>query len=218
MNKLWYLALVLLLGVASCKKKTQEPIDLGCNYFPNEERFYVIYNVDSISYQVQIDTFHFQYKELLAAQYTDAEGEAAMRIERYKRNHSTEPWVQCGNWTQKRTPTTAERVEDNVRYINLIFPLEAGKTWKGNAYNTLGDWDYSIEYLAQPANLGLLSYDKTLKVVQRNNVNLVDKEIAYEIFAESAGLVYRKWTDLNVQPDHTTGFDVTWRAVATGTE
>jgi hypothetical protein len=210
---------MLLVLLASCKKeKNNEVIDLGYTYFPNTERSYIIYKVDSIHYGSSIETYSFQVKELLASTFYDNEGDLAMKVERYQRSTSGSPWVLKNVWSQKITTSTAERVESNVRFIEMSFPLSTGKTWKGNAYNQLGSWDYHVAYYDQLVNLSAMANATTMRIDKRNNVNLVDDEVAYDIYAREVGLVYRKWQDLNHQDGYTTGVDVTYKMLARGTQ
>ena len=66
-----------------------------------------------------------------------------MEVKRYYRPAANMPWILGDVWTQKRTTNTAERVEENVRFIKMEFPVKDGGTWQGNAYNMLGDWEWT---------------------------------------------------------------------------
>ena len=129
--------MMLLLTLACKKEKKAEAVDLGYTYFPTEIGQYVIYQVDSISYNdffnpVKIDTTHFQLKELVQSHFTDNEGRESDRLERYVRKNDSLPWVLRDVWYQTRTSTKAEKVEENVRFVKLIFPVEVNQKWNGN--------------------------------------------------------------------------------------
>ena len=213
-----FLSALVLVVFEGCKKTESQPIDLGYDYFPNKERSYIIYQIDSTVYGLEELHYHFQLKELLAEAFVDEQGDEAMRVERYTRANGASAWNKIGELVQKRTTTTAERVEGNNRFIKLAFPFRSGKTWKGNAYNTLGDWNYRTDNFDVPADLGVLEFPKTSKVTARENINLVQNQVSYEIYARNTGLIFRKYTDLNIQTQQTTGIDVTWKAIAIGTE
>jgi hypothetical protein len=205
-----------MVFLLSCKKEEVQELDLGYDYFPNTVGSYIIYKVDSTHYGIEEEQVIFQRKEQYAYQFIDASGEEAIAVERYKRPGTGSPWVLEDVWVQKRTPTKAERVEENNRFIRMVFPVEEGKTWNGNAYNTLSEWDYTYEDIDQPADIGILEFSKTLKVNQRYNVNLVDQEVAYELYARNVGLIYRRFTDLNTQQGEVSGVQVITTAVAYG--
>jgi len=108
-------------------------------------------------------------------------------------------------------------LEENQRFVRLIFPVNEGKSWNGNAYNTSEPWNYNYTNVDEPYSLDLLSFSKTLTVNQRNNINLVDQEIAYEVYAYGVGMVYKQLTDLEYQNFQVTGVEVEMKAIGYGT-
>jgi hypothetical protein len=138
-------------------------------------------------------------------------------VERYKKNNLQDTFQLTDVWVQKRTTTSAERYEENQRFVRLIFPVNEGESWNGNAYNTLEPWNYTYTNVGEPYSLDLLSFSKTLTVNQRNNVNLVNQEIAYEVYAYGIGMVYKQLTDLEYQNFQVTGVEVEMKAIGYGT-
>jgi len=206
------IAVVLLF---SCRKEQDlSTIDLGYSYFPNKVGSYIIYEVDSTYYGITDTTFHYQIKEELTEQFTDETNQSAMRIHRFHRVSNGHPWVLIDVWTQKRTTNTAEKVVENIRYINLEFPIKEGNAWNGNAMNNFPVQEYKSVQVNQYYDVGILQFEKTLKVQQKNNVNLVDNQNFFEIYASGVGLVYRQATDLNTQGSQTSGYDVQYRAIS----
>ncbi len=209
-----------MLMLFSCKKETQDlsGIELGYDYFPNKIGSYVIYEVDSTFYGITEETWSYQIKEEIFEEFMDGEGQQAYKVRRFLRHFGNQPWVLVDTWVQKRTTTSAEKVEENIRFIKLEFPVAEGGTWSGNAYNTLGDWEYNYENVDQPADIGELEFDRALKVNQRYNVNLVEQQIAYEIYAYGIGLVYKQFTDVVYQGGDPSGIDVRYKAIAYSNE
>jgi hypothetical protein len=195
----------------ACKKNEPDvsAIDLGYEYFPNISGKYIEYEVDSIHYSAENDTTHFFLREEYAEDFVDGEGQAAVRIERYKRTSADEPWILKDVWSQKRTTTTAERIEENQRFVRLVFPVSPDATWDGNAYNSMDTWEYEYQEITEPFEYEGLTFPNTLKVQQRNNINLVDQEEAYEYYAKGIGLVHKRLMDLNFQDQQITGVDMT---------
>lgn len=228
------IALLVVSLMLSCKKDTELPPDVGYNYFPDLVGKYVIYEVDSISQNDSLqkkDTLHYLLKEVIESIITDNEGRPSMRIERYVKYHdslvpySQLPWTLKDVWMATRTSTTAEKVEENVRYLKLVFPLEKGKDWNGNVYNTKPEWEYEVTEYDKPKILGNLSFDSTLTVeqVNRNILNLTEYSI--ETYARNVGLIYKEMIILNKQPqdtgdyppfDDTSGYYYTARAIEFG--
>jgi hypothetical protein len=197
-----------VLVIASCKKKEDiTPIDLGYDYFPNEVGKFIEYEVDSTHYGITEQDFHFYVREERLEDYVDGEGQVAVRIERFKKTNLGDQWVLSDVWVQKRTSTTAERLEENRRFVRLAFPVNIDQKWDGNAYNDLDEWEHSYESIGVSKSFGALPFSKTLTVNQRHNVNLVDQEIAEEVYAFGVGLVYKKFIDLNFQNFEVTGVE-----------
>lgn len=210
--------LAMSLLITSCKKKEvdYEAIDLGYDYFPNVVGSYIIYEIDSTYYGIQEEIFNYQIKEVLSDTYLDDAGEPVVKVDRYRRNFNAQPWILSNTWVQKRTGTTAERIENNRRYIKLEFPIEEGGTWHGNAYNNLPDWISTYKNVDKPIDIGLLEFGQSLMVEQRNVVNLVDQEIFYEVFAKGIGMILKRNTDVNVQGGVASGYDVRYTAIGFG--
>jgi len=74
--------------------------------------------------------------------------------------------------------------------------------------------EYKSVQVNQYYDVGILQFEKTLKVQQKNNVNLVDNQNFFEIYASGVGMVYRQATDLNTQGSQTSGYDVQYRAIS----
>lgn len=212
--------LVLTLLFSSCRKNEVdfEAIDLGYDYFPNMVGSYIIYEIDSTYYGIQEQNFNYQIKEVLSEGFMDDAGEPAVRVDRYRRNFNSQPWVLANSWVQKRTGTTAERVENNQRYIKLEFPIEEGGTWYANAYNNQQPWVSTYKNVNRAIDIGLLEFDQSLTVEQRNVVNLVDQEIFYEVYAKGIGMILKRNTDVNVQAGVASGYDVRYTAIGFGQE
>lgn len=202
--------LAAILLVSSCKKDEEEVIDIGYLYFPNQAGTYVEYEVDSVHYGITVDTSHFYLREELVEEFIDGENQPAMRVERFKRNTTTDPWVLTDVWSQKRTTTTGERVEENQRFVRMVFPVEEGKAWNGNAYNDQEDWQYQFGPIDVPYSIAGYDFTRSVRVKQRNNVNLVDQEIAEEVYVRGVGMVYKRFTDINFQNFEITGVDAEW--------
>lgn len=208
---------LVIITFSACKKETDlESIDLGYDYFPNAIGSFIEYEVDSIHYGIEVDTTHYWLMELVAEDFFDNEGNLAMKLERYKKFAVDGDYQLTDVWVQKRTSTTAERVEENVRYVRMIFPMEEGKSWDGNAYNPIDSWNYTFTNVSEPHENGALIFSNTVRVDQRYNVNLIDQEIAWEVYARNIGLVHKKLTDLNYQDFTVTGVDMEMWAINYG--
>lgn len=210
-SRIGFLALFgAVILIFSCKKDEEQIIDIGYDYFPNQVGTFIEYEVDSVHYGITVDTSHFFLREELVEQFIDGENQSAMRVERFKRTTEDDPWVLVDIWVQKRTTTTAERVEENQRYVRLVFPVQQGKTWDGNAQNNFETWQHSYGAMDQPYSIAGINFTGSITIQQRNNVNLVDQEISTETYVRGVGLVHRRLTDLNFQFFEISGVDLEW--------
>jgi hypothetical protein len=191
----------------SCTKKKIPGDDslLGLDYYPTTSQKFVIYDVDSTVFtDLPKDTLNFKYriKEKLADSFTDNQGQQAIRLERYIKKYNSLkpydsiPWSVKEVWMVNATQKNVQVVEGNIRYTKLIFPVEAKAGWNGNAHNTVGEWNYSYEYIDNTETINGNSLDKVLKVNQRDYRTLISYQGYSEKYAKGIGLVYREIKDL----------------------
>jgi hypothetical protein len=186
----------MLLPLSSCKKDAPVTNFSGHSYFPLHLGHTVIYQVDSIVKSEfnlgQIDTFRFQIKEVVESFFTDMEGRLTARLERYKRNHPSEPWVIHKVWTANLLSNRAEKKEDNITYIKLVFPPRLNLRWNGNAFNELGEQDYVITSVHAPEVVNTIAFDSVLTVLQADEDNIVYKKYEVEKYAAGTGMIYKE--------------------------
>ena len=195
----------IIVLILSCQKDQPIPkaINYGYNYFPNVVGHYVIYNVDSIirnTYHANADTeYKYQIKEEIDSIYQDGSGRPTQRIVRYRRFDTTKAWIIEKVWSANLTSADAERVEDNIRYVRLVFPVQLNVTWNGNAYNTIPDNDgssYQYTSVDQPFTIGNNTFDSTLIVIEDSTQNPIEHKFYMERYARNIGRIYRKYIDL----------------------
>mgnify|MGYP001577640639 CR=1 FL=1 len=168
--------------------------DLGYNYFPADIGVWVVYDVDSIVYNDftdSVETYNYQIKEIVESAFIDGEGRETRRLERYIRLTDTLPWSINDVWFANRTASRAEKVEENVRFIKLIFPVKNGALWNGNAANTLGNRDYQYVETNVSMAVGGILFDSVLTVLQRDEDLGIVKDYFLEKYAKNAGMVYK---------------------------
>lgn len=192
MNKIhrylyWPFCFFLLL---SCRDKKQE-LDFGYNYFPLTEGDYRIYDVNMSTYSSS-DTLteNFQIKELVSEKYT-INGEERYRIERYQRNSPSDSWPPMPDsvWSAIVTSSRAVRIENNTRFVKLVFPVENGKQWNGNVENNYGEESYQMRDAGKSFTVLSTTYPKTVSVLHNFDTSYVQRDYREEVFAENVGLI-----------------------------
>jgi hypothetical protein len=194
----------LIILSYSCKDDEVVTIDQShdYSYFPLEQGFWVEYNADSIVHltdddandvDTSITRYHFQIREEIDSSFMDGENQKAYCIKRYRRDSDTLPWEFMNVWTAKITPYSAQRVEDNIRYIRLHFPITADATWKGNAYNFYSsDEDYVYENLYEPGQYNNLTFDSTISVLQYDFLSHINRIYKKEIYGPRVGMLFKQ--------------------------
>jgi hypothetical protein len=200
---------------ASCSKDNSSTINgdpAGFRYFPIDTGHWVIYNYDSTALSPFGNVrYQYQLQEYIRSTFIDNTGQTAERIERYVKINDTTPWRIVNVWTANLHSNDAEKVEDNVRFIKLAFPVKLSATWNGNALNNIyPEWDYTYTAVDQPLTVGSLHFDSTLTVLQVNNFNLVQNQYGVEQYAKGVGLIYKEFKNdsINTQNGDITGFDL----------
>jgi hypothetical protein len=82
-------------------------------------------------------------------------------------------------------------VEGNMRFTKLIFPVEENVVWNGNANNTIGDWQYRIDYVDRSETINNKKLEKVLLVKQKDFRTLISYQFYSEKYARGVGLVQR---------------------------
>ena len=201
---------ILISLWVSCKKdNSNTEVNLGYTYFPVRVGEELIYDVDSVYHDPFFGTtsyVHYQIREVVDSVFNDNQGRPTMRIERYRNDSSASfpNWIIYNVWTANRTATTAERFENNIRYVKLIFPVQQGKTWDGNSMNVYDEQDYELTYAHQPEAINSLSFDSVAMVTQINDTayNILFPKYEFEKFATGVGLIhkYQRQLDYTVNP------------------
>ena len=201
----------------ACNKREVEDTrieDFGYDYFPLEVGRSWEYEVDSIIYDpavggTAVDSFRTFIREVVADTLLDNTGEALYRVERYYRRNDTLPWQAERVLTLSRDEQRATRVEDNLRFTKLVFPVRAGKFWDGNAFfdelrfvfvagesvQMFKGWQYRILEAGAPATVGSLEFEEVVTVQNADNRylnNFLELRLATEQYARGVGLVYRE--------------------------
>jgi hypothetical protein len=191
-----FILLFLVFLLVSCSKNTKEITRIQpISYYPLQIGNTYIYDVDSVvfdDFNNSIDTFKFQIQEMYSDTFRDNTGNLAYKIERRKRNilnnNSFQEWgIPQIWWVNLAKNQSIQRVENNLRYVNIVSPIENNFVWNGNVFNILPEWKF--RYIN--TNLPFENYDSTLTVIQREiPVNLVSNEYYEQKFAKNIGLIF----------------------------
>ena len=193
----------------------EDPINVttyGYDYYPLVNGDTRIYQVDSIQFDLDergiptFDSSRYFIKEALLERIENDLGESVYRLERYRAESLGEPWIVDGVLTMSRNDRQAFYREDNLRFINLVFPITEGVTWDGNAHiradmnvfvrgesiQMFSNWVYSIVSVGLPETIGGIIYPEVVTVQQADLENAIERRFSQEKYAKDIGLVYRE--------------------------
>lgn len=226
--------LILLSAIACVKTPVSDEVYMGYNYYPAEIGSYVIYQVDSVYHDQPNpeipgvhDTTHFFLKEYFESSFIDNAGRESIRMERYKCDSLGQPWMLSDVWVVTKTPEQVEKVEENVRYVRLAYPVSTGREWNGNILNSKPAWTYSYTNIGNALQVGDTTFSQTVVVEQRDVTNAVEVERASEVYAMDVGLIAKNFTDLDVRISYATnpiaknirlGTEYSWTYISHGYE
>lgn len=225
MKKILSIGFLLIIFV-SCKKHNPTSINYGYEYFPVELGHYKVFDVVDIFHDVALDPQHdtsiYQIKEVLFENLIDNEGDTIQRIKRFWRESDTAEWVIKDIWTQKRTATTAEVVDENDRYIKMIFAIAYERSWNGNALNNESALEYYYEDIYEPYSLNAFEFDSTVIVEKENFTSFIDYRRQYDVYARNIGRIKSIYKILEIDNfdtlDIQKGPEVTYTLVDYGIE
>ncbi len=191
--------LVLIGLLFGCKKSNNQAAKMYYTYFPTEINSWVEYEARSIIHVDALgsDTTYFYLKEIITEEFIDNQGRTTYRVERFEKDSLDQEYELKDVWYSNITQTTAEKVEENVRFTKMIFPVSENKTWDGNANNTIGKWSYQYDSLHLPRTYNSLDFDSTVLVSQIDNVNPFQRQQAYEVYANYVGLVRKSYINID---------------------
>lgn len=194
---------ILVIILSSCKNDNDSNgpvIDYG--YYPIDTGRFVVYDVQEIvidSAAGVYDTTNYQIKEVFESHFIDIENRLAVRIERYKRKDSLFGWEIKDVWYANRLTGSVQVVEENIRFVKIIFPVTLSETWDGNNYNTESTEEYEITGIDESWSINQLDFDSVLTVTQLLDSTLIYKYHKEEKYAKNIGLIYKIDLDINSQ-------------------
>jgi hypothetical protein len=200
--------LIVLLG--ACASREVLPQFTGKEYVPLAVGAYWEYSLTTTTIspvQGQVNTLE-EIRLEVTGQTKDG-GVDKYVIQRYSRPQGTTDYTAEETWSVEADEFRYIQQEGNVSFVRLQFPLTDGKTWNGNAYNTVTGTDdcgdgnftcdiYKVTDLGKPFELpGIFTYDDTASVIEQDeDDDIVGQDIRKSVYAKGIGLVYRERTYL----------------------
>jgi len=218
MLRFFLLTIVLATGVLlnSCKKQDRFTLVPPSDYYPLQVGKYITYDLDStvfVAFGKRDTVVKYQVQDRVDSQIVDNNGRPAFMIHRFIRKNATQLWSPNNTFMVVPTESSIEFVENNLRFIKLKSPITEGFTWHGNSYidsyslnsdlKYLADWEYTYDSVNVILNLGSVTVDSTVRVLQRDEFLGQDPKIpgtlygektySIEKYGKNIGLVFKEF-------------------------
>ncbi|HWJ92987.1 MAG TPA: hypothetical protein VNR87_17860 [Flavisolibacter sp.] len=217
------------LLLISCKKKTEDFTSPEMSeYLPLQTGKFITYRLDSLVFKnfgSVAETHSYQEKHVVDAIVPDGLGRPSYRIYRFTRDTAgTQPWVSSGTYYITPAKTTTEVIENNMRFVKLVYPIAEGHTWKGNEYlgdnpfkslysfendDDIEDWDYTYGNTDETIALNgqtiqhvmtVNGIDRSFNAPVTNTTGYGSLDFMQDKYAKGIGLVYQEFTMWDYQP------------------
>jgi len=229
-----YLSCIVLLCIVStgCKEEVQEltPEPLSDYLSPQPGKF-IIYKLDSTVFTQNgrtLEVHSYQEKVLVDQEITDNLGRPSFRIYRFLRDVAGQnPWVSAGSFLVTPGTTQTEIIEDNLRSVRMILPMNVGQTWKGNRFLPanpyasvfefsddnhihLEDWEFNYAAKGESLTLNGKTVNDVLTIEGPDisvNAGITDpasfgsRTLLLDKYAKNIGLVYQEYVMWEYQPN-----------------
>lgn len=209
------LFILLTFWSFGCSNSLESPIDpaiYGYEYFPLEVGKYRIYQVDSIQFDIGAgnlpirDSSTFYLREEVKELVQDFEEADVFRIERSRSDQPTGPWQIWDVVTASRSVNQAFYTENNIRLINLVFPLSKGIRWNGTSFindqiivfirgesvEMYKGWEFEVLEEGMSEQIGSVVYPEVATVQQSNSENIIERRYSVEKYAKGVGLIFQE--------------------------
>ncbi len=190
--------LIISIITASCNKTETTTTSDNYNYFPTDSGRWVKYSVTEINIDEDMnmrDTIKYQLLYTWGGVYSSGQNNKAHILNRFIKTNKQTKWQPINRWYAEITENKIIQTEDNIKYIKILYPLQIGKIWNGNAFNNTDStnvFEYTITDIDKLENINNTPYNEVLTISQRYFKSEVEKYLYEEKYAKNIGLVEKQ--------------------------
>jgi hypothetical protein len=208
-----YILPFLIIFICSCNKNNPLITDTPADYYPMHVGNYIIYRMDSLKYinvGSQDTLISYLAKEVVDDSITDNLGRLSYRVIRYLSDTTgTTGWTPSIAFMVTPLTGSVEVVENNLRYIKMVTPVQDGISWLGNAYiDTKSDtaivpymdgWNYTYSNTGMPFDVLAGTIPQAVIVNEANAVtglgdgSFTQTVFSEEVYGKNIGLIYKRF-------------------------
>ena len=229
---LCFLLLAGLVGFQACETMEDPfelPTDTSPEYFPLEIGRFWEYRVDSIIFNAsasqRIDTtFSGWVREVVVDTFLDLGQHPWYRIERFERSDTTLPWTISQVVAATIRDGQALRLENDLTFIKMLFPLKAFARWDGNQafdpatsiplpgglIEMFKGWEYQVLSVDMPDVVDGSNYQEVTTILNADKDFDYELRYAQEKYARGIGLIERELEILDTQDTLAVFLDLPW--------
>src|ERR1700676_4818833 len=209
----YYTLTILIFILCGCKKGNPLITDTPADYHPMHVGNYIIYRMDSLKFinvGSQDTLISYHAKEVVDDSITDNLGRPSYRVIRYLSDTTeTSEWVPSIAYLVTPLKGSVEVVENNLRYLKMVTPVQDGISWLGNAYiDTKSDtsvltymdgWNYTYANTGLPYDVLAGTIPHTVRVNEADftssssDGSFIKTVYSAEIYGKNIGLIYKRF-------------------------
>lgn len=200
---------VAALSLAGCQDKSVPGPATGTDYYPVAVGNFWRYAVADTTWSQATPTkasvataSTYQFRETITEVFSDAAGQPAYRLVRSKLVPPATTWRDDSVFVLSATPQSVILNRNNIRTVELIFPVREGRSWNFNAYNnnfndTIIAETRRYSRVGQPFAAGspAVTYPVTLTTTNTGTAaeSSLLRQLSYQqVFAKGVGPVFRR--------------------------
>lgn len=216
---LFTIGLALIGGLSSCDNEVEtiDASNFGYEFYPLKIGKTWVYASDSIIVYnggSRRDTFHSFIKEEVGDSFLDVSGDTIFNLHRYFKRKESDDWQRINTWTTSKDKNRVIRIEENIKFIKMIFPVSGGLRFDANAFV---DEDQKV----QVAGELLEPYDnwqprmeatdlefqykeakvKSLFINLVDDSSIIDRRKAHEFYGHGIGLLKKEMIIMDLDSD-----------------
>jgi hypothetical protein len=207
-----YLITFLGLLLFSCNKSNPLVTDTPANYYPMKTGNYIIYRMDSLKFinvGSRDTTISYLAKEVVEDSISDNLGRPSFRVVRYLSDtNGLSEWTPSIAFMVTPLSGSVEVVENNLRIIKMVTPVQDNISWLGNSYlDTKNDssltfmdgWNYTYINQGQPYDVLEGTIAQTVTVNEADETfstpdgSYIQNVLSQEIYGKDIGPIYKKF-------------------------
>ncbi|MBV9963636.1 MAG: hypothetical protein JO072_15440 [Parafilimonas sp.] len=223
-TRIAWVIVITISAFFSCKKDYVPNYAQAKDYYPLAAGRVWFYRLDSTTippFGTELIVHSYHLKDSVGVSFSDNAGRTSWPVYRFITDTLEESsWQNISTYYVTPTNNDVEVVDDNnLRFIKLISPISAGKSWKGNRYidtrsatspfQYLDDWDFIYDSVNLSYTTLAGSIDSSVVVHQRDETSpegdfdpqyYQQRNYSVEVYAYNTGLIYKNFLHWTWQP------------------